>query len=182
MAANIQRVCGHDPDKRTREAGVSTQISIAEFGDIMAELPAGVCAITLPDPDNRPLGLVVTSLTAYTADPASIIFCVAHTSRAHPSVQQATHLGAHLLAKGQDDVARAFASKADDKFAGLDWSWDDGVPRVAGAAAYGKVSLDKTFEHWDHTICIARIERVEKTEGAVPMVYLRRTFEWALTP
>lgn len=159
---------------------MSIQISIPEFADIMSELPAGVVAITLADGE-RPLGLVVTSLTAYTADPASVIFCVANTSRAHKAICSATHYGGHLLAKGQDDVAGALASKAEDKFANIDWTWDDGVPHITGVAAYGRLALEQTFDHWDHTICIARIERVEKTDGAEPMVYLRRQFAWGLT-
>jgi flavin reductase (DIM6/NTAB) family NADH-FMN oxidoreductase RutF len=126
------------------------------------------------------MGLAVTSLSAYTAEPPSIMVSVAHTSRCHRHLVNAERFGVHLLHSGQEPVAKTFASKADDKFADLDWSWDGGVPRVEGALAYLRCTRDAVFEHLDHTVIIGVIEELERTDGADPMLYLRRRFAWRL--
>jgi len=150
------------------------------FADLMAELPAGVAVITTRGTD-RPMGLAVTSLTAYTADPPSIMTSVAHTSRCYEHLLAATHFGVHLLHNGQESIARTFASKADDKFAELDWSWDDDVPRLDGTLAYMRCRRHAAFTHLDHTVLIGVIEDAARAESADAMVYLRRRFSWRVS-
>ena len=152
----------------------------ALFGDLKAELPAGVAVVTAKGPDG-PKGLVVTSLTAYTADPPSILVSVAHSSRSYDTLLAAEHFGVHLLRTGQDVVAGRFASKADDKFAELEWDWDGDVPRVAGALAYLRCETSKAFHHLDHTVVIGTILDVHRDEAAEPMLYLRRGFAWRVS-
>jgi flavin reductase (DIM6/NTAB) family NADH-FMN oxidoreductase RutF len=149
------------------------------FGDLMAELPAGVAVVTTRHGD-EPKGLVVTSLTAYTAEPPSVLVSVAHSSRCYGALLEASHFGVHILQLGQDAVAGAFASKSDDKFAGLDWDWDGDVPRLGGTLAYLRCRTSKAFEHLDHTVLIGIIEDCHRLDAAEPMVYLRRRFAWRL--
>jgi flavin reductase (DIM6/NTAB) family NADH-FMN oxidoreductase RutF len=151
----------------------------ALFGSLMGELPAGVGVITTRAADD-PKGLVVTSLTAYTAEPPSVLVSVAHTSRSYDALLEGSHFGVHVLRQGQDDVASAFASKAEDKFAGLDWDWDGDVPRLHGSLAYLRCRTAKSFTHFDHTVLIGVIEHCDRDEEAEPMVYLRRRFAWRL--
>ncbi|WP_354698847.1 Flavin-dependent monooxygenase, reductase subunit HsaB [Paraconexibacter sp. AEG42_29] len=152
----------------------------AMFGDLMAELPAGVAVVTVGD-GGTPKGLVVTSLTAYTANPPSILVSVAHTSRSYDSLLAASHFGVHVLQVGQDEVAGKFASKDEDKFAGIDWEWDGDVPKVNGSLAYLKCETSKAFHHLDHTVLIGEIGDVDRDEAAEPMLYLRRRFAWRVS-
>lgn len=151
----------------------------AAFGSLMAELPAGVAVLTTRAGD-APKGLAVTSLTAYSAKPPSVLVSVDHSSRSYDALLEGSHFGVHVLQRDQDAVAAAFASKADDKFAGLDWTWDGDVPCLAGSLAYVRCRTAKSFTHFDHTILIGVIEHCDQTEGAEPMVYLRRRFAWRL--
>lgn len=150
------------------------------FGELMAELPAGVAVITVRAPDG-PMGLVMTSLTAYTADPPSVLVSVDHASRCHDSLLDTECFGVHLLACGQDEVAARFASKADDKFRGLDWDWDHDVPRLDGTLAYLRCETSKSFAHLDHTVLIGTIKEAQLDPEAEPMLYLRRRFAWRVT-
>jgi flavin reductase (DIM6/NTAB) family NADH-FMN oxidoreductase RutF len=158
----------------------TAQVSAPEFADLMAELPAGVGVITTPGPAG-PMGLAVTSLTAYTAEPPSVMASVAHSSRCYEHLLSFERFGVHLLHNGQEPIAKVFASKADDKFAELDWSWDDGVPRLHGALAYMRCRHEASFTHLDHTILIGVLEQVERAEGADAMLYLRRRFKWRIS-
>jgi flavin reductase (DIM6/NTAB) family NADH-FMN oxidoreductase RutF len=42
----------------------------------------------------------------------------------------------HLLGQEQAAMAAAFASRSEDKFTNLIWSWDGMVPRLAGVPVY----------------------------------------------
>jgi flavin reductase (DIM6/NTAB) family NADH-FMN oxidoreductase RutF len=152
----------------------------AHFADLMAELPAAVAVVTTTGPDG-PMGLAVTSMTAYTADPPSIMCSVAHTSRCCEHLLGAERFGVHLLHNGQESIAKTFASKSDYKFAALEWSWDADVPQIHGALAYMRCEREATFTHLDHTVLIGRIIDVERATDADPMLYLRRRFAWRLT-
>jgi flavin reductase (DIM6/NTAB) family NADH-FMN oxidoreductase RutF len=158
----------------------TAQVSATEFADLMAELPAGVGVITTPGPDG-PMGLAVTSLTAYTAEPPSIMASVAHSSRCYRHLLGAERFGVHLLHNGQEPIAKVFASKADDKFAELEWSWDADVPRVHETLAYMRCRREAAFTHLDHTVLIGVIEHVRRAEGAEAMLYLRRRFKWRIS-
>lgn len=152
----------------------------ALFGELMAELPAGVAVITVRSPEG-PKGLVMTSLTAYTADPPSLLVSVDHASRCHDSLLDTECFGVHLLARGQDAVASRFASKADDKFTGLGWDWDSDVPRLDGTLAYLRCATSKSFAHLDHTVLIGTITEARLDPEAEPMLYLRRRFAWRVS-
>lgn len=155
----------------------TTGISASAFADLMAELPAGVAVITTRGPEG-PLGLLVTSLSGYTAEPPSVLVSIADSSRSYPSLLAAERFGVHLLHNGQEPIARVFASRGDDKFAELDWTWDGDVPRINGAHAYMRCRRDAQFEHLDHAVLIGLIEEVEHEGASEPMLYLRRRFAW----
>jgi flavin reductase (DIM6/NTAB) family NADH-FMN oxidoreductase RutF len=158
------------------------QQGLERFADAMAELAAGVAVVTVRD-DERPGGLLVTSMTAYTAEPPSVLVSVARSSRSHPALSEGREFGVHMLGAHQQGVARRFASKADDKFADLEWSWDGEVPRIAGTLAYLRCETDAVFDHRDHTILIGLVRALAIDDTAVePLVYWRRELTWRLGP
>lgn len=157
-------------------AGMSTD----SFADLMAELPAAVVVITTRGPAG-PVGLAVTSLAAYSATPPSVMVSIAHSSRCHNHLLASSTFGVHLLHTGQEHIARTFASKVDDKFSRLSWSWHDDVPRLSGSLAYLRCHREAYFAHLDHTVIIGRIESAESSDDLEAMLYLRRKFDWRLS-
>lgn len=151
----------------------------ALFGDLMCELPSGVAVVTTRGPQG-PIGLAVTSVTSYTAAPPSVLVSIADSSRCYDHLLAGETFGVHVLHAGQQDIARTFASKADDKFAELAWAWDGDVPHIAGALAFLRCATEASFTHRDHTILIGRITSTRWTDDVEPMVYLRRRFAWRL--
>ncbi len=159
----------------------SRTITPKDFGDLMSSLPSGVAVITTQGA-HGPMGLTVTSMGPFTAEPPTIMVSVAHSSRSCAPLLQAERFGVHVLHRQQEAVAMAFVRKDDDKFAGLDWSWDDGVPRIDDVRAYLRCRRDATFTHHDHTVVIGEIEAVERhaDEAIAPLLYHQRTFCWSL--
>lgn len=149
------------------------------FQDAMASLASGVSVITARRGDGRPCGLAATSVTSYSANPPSLLVSVAHDSRCHDALTACSHFGVHILHAGEEQVARVFASRGDDKFEGLDWRWDDDVPELSGALAYLRCRRSESLSRYDHTILIGDIEG-GRLEHAEPLLYARRRMDWLL--
>ena len=72
-----------------------------------------------------------------------------------------------------------FAGKGDDKFAGLDWGWDDDVPGAARHARLPALPARRLLRRYDHTILIGDIEH-GRLEPGEPLLYARRRMDWLL--
>jgi flavin reductase (DIM6/NTAB) family NADH-FMN oxidoreductase RutF len=151
------------------------------FREAMAGLCSGVAVVTARRDDGNPCGLVATSVSSFSARPPSVLVSVDHSSRCHRALVDGDTFGVHLLAADQEPLAHVFAGRGDDKFAGVDWSWDDGVARLAGSLAYLRCRRSALFELYDHSLLVGDVTGGSIVPGD-PLVYLRRRFGWGLAP
>jgi len=149
------------------------------FRDAMAGLASGVAVVTARRDDERPCGLVATSVSSFSVAPPSVLVSVAHTSRCHAALTERDAFGVHLLAADQERLAHVFAGLGDDKFAGVDWSWDDGVPRIARTLSYLRCRRSALFELYDHSLLIGDVTG-GSADGGDPLVYMSRSLDWRL--
>jgi flavin reductase (DIM6/NTAB) family NADH-FMN oxidoreductase RutF len=159
------------------------ELDVAElFRESMAGLCSGIAVITAQRPDGEPCGLVATSVSSFSARPPSVLVSVDHSSRCHRPLVDGDTFGVHVLAAGQTDLARVFAGRGDDKFAGVDWSWDDGVARIANCLSYLRCRRSALFELYDHSLLVGDVTGGSLTAGAEPLVYMWRRMGWGLIP
>jgi flavin reductase (DIM6/NTAB) family NADH-FMN oxidoreductase RutF len=156
-------------------------VSVDElFRESMAGLCSGVAVVTARREDGEPCGLVATSISSFSAVPPSVLVSIGHTSRCHTALIECEHFGVHLLRDDQAELARLFASLAEDKFAGLDWHWDELVPVLGGTLAYLRCRRSALFELYDHSILIGDVAGGERSDGQ-PLVYMDRRMDWRLS-
>ena len=159
-----------------------TETSVgALFQEAMASLASGVAVITARRDDGHPCGLAATSVTSYSAAPPSLLVSIAHSSRCHVALSRCAGFGVHILSAYEEPLARVFAGRGDDKFAGLDWRWDGDVPELGGALAYLRCRRAENFERYDHTILIGDLDGGRLDQGE-PLLYARRRMDWLLHP
>jgi len=152
------------------------------FREAMSHLASGVAVVTAKRPDGLPCGIAATSLVSYSVHPPSLLVSVWHESRCHDALAQAERFGVHLLRSDQVEVAQRFADRlAPDKFAGIDWRWDEGVPELTAVLAYLRCRRAENFVRYDHTILIGDLER-GRIERGEPLVYARRRMDWLMQP
>jgi flavin reductase (DIM6/NTAB) family NADH-FMN oxidoreductase RutF len=152
------------------------------FREAMTHLASGVAVITARRADGEPCGIAATSLTSYSAHPPSLLVSVWHVSRCHDALAAGEHFGVHLLKSDQVSLAQRFADRTlDDKFAGLDWDWDEDVPELGGVLAYLRLRRAENFVKYDHTVLIGDLERGRIEQGE-PLVYARRRMDWLMQP
>ena len=149
------------------------------FAEAMASLASGVTVITARRADGEPCGLAATSTAAFSADPQSVMVSIAHASRCHDTLAGCEQFGVHILGAHQEPDARVFASRADDKFAQLDWRWDGDVPELLGTLAYLRCRRADTFSRYDHSILIGDLEDGRHDHGQ-PLLYAQRRMNWTL--
>jgi flavin reductase (DIM6/NTAB) family NADH-FMN oxidoreductase RutF len=153
----------------------------ALFREAMAQLVSGIAVVTARHDDGRPCGLVATSVSSFSAAPPSVLVSIGHTSRCHTALVEGEVFGLHLLSSGQGALADLFASRAEDKFAGIEWGWDDEVPVLGGVVAYLRCRRSALFELYDHSILIGDAVGGAVSEGE-PLVYRGRRMDWRLAP
>ena len=150
------------------------------FKDAMSSLASGVAVVSARRPDGKPCGLAATAVASYSAHPPSLLVSVAHSSRCHTALTESEHFGVHILRADEAALAEVFAGKGDDKFAGVDWRWDDDVPELQGTIAYLRCRRAANFVQYDHTILIGDIE-TGRFEHGEPLLYARKRMDWLLT-
>ena len=150
----------------------------ATFRSIMASLPSGVAVVTTRDEDGAPRGFTATSVCGVSADPPLILVCVGTTSRTLPALRGSGRVVLNVMRAGRGRLGARFASKAEDKFAGIGWAATaSGLPvLVADALAWAECATVAEIEGGDHAILLARIERGSAVPGALPLVYFHRRF------
>lgn len=163
--------------RATASAGAA--VPRAAFLDSMAMMPSAVAVVTALRADGAPCGLLATSVTSFSTDPASILVSVSRRARSHPAIITGAAFGVHLLARGQQGIARVFASLSDDKFAGLAWRHHHGVPVLDGCLVRMICTRSAHFSHADHTVVIGGVFDVA-IKPAEPLVYFNRSMAWEL--
>lgn len=149
------------------------------FREAMAGLASGVAVVTARRDDGQPCGLVATSVSSFSAQPPSVLASISHTSRCHSALITSAAFGVHVLAAGQEQIAHVFADRGDDKFGGVEWSWDDDVPRIAGALSYLRCRRSALFELYDHSLLVGDVAQGAVRDGQ-PLVYMDRSMGWRL--
>lgn len=130
----------------------------------------GVTVVTVMD-DDRPRGLAVNAFSSISLDPPTVMVCIQRTSSTHDPLFRASHLAINILSTDQVDVVNRFASRSDDKFAGLDWAAGPfGSPVIDRSSAQMEVLIRERLQASTHTVFICRVVHATVSER-VPMVY-----------
>ena len=118
---------------------------------------SGVTVVTAMD-GQTPRGLAVNAFSSISLDPPTVMVAVQRTSSTHDCLYRATHLAINILSTDQLDVVNKFATKADDKFAGLDWvPGPFGSPLIERSAAQMEVEIRERLQASTHTVFICRV-------------------------
>ena len=84
-----------------------------------------------------PAGATANAVCSLSIEPMLMLACLDRGSRTLLAVQAADRFGISVLHAGQEQIARAFATKAPvaEKWAGVAWSERDGIPAIDDALA-----------------------------------------------
>ena len=144
-----------------------------EFRRILGHYPTGVCAVTAAS-GGRPVGMIVGSFTSVSLDPPLVAFFPDRKSKTWPLIEGARRFCVSVLSERQQDVCRALSSKAEDKFANVDYRMSaQNVPILTGVVAWIDCELYAVHDAGDHFIAIGAVMALDVDHPHPPLVFLQ---------
>lgn len=147
------------------------QFDPAEFRSALGRFATGVTVITTVDGEGRRYGVTANSYNSVSLDPPLVLWSLARSSRSFEAFHAAEAFAIHILSVHQEDLARRFASKDVDKFAGLHvHDGYGGVPLFDECAAHFECVTENRFEGGDHVIFLGRVVSFERCDND-PLIF-----------
>jgi 3-hydroxy-9,10-secoandrosta-1,3,5(10)-triene-9,17-dione monooxygenase reductase component len=146
-------------------------LSPEQFRAALSGYATGVTVVTAIG-ENGPSGATANAVTSLSLDPPMMLACLDRGSRTLLAVQAANRFGVSVLHDGQEEIARAFATKAPvaEKWEGVGWGERDGVPAIDGALVFVACDLRDVIAGGDHVIVTGAVTSLETSEGT-PLVF-----------
>ena len=144
----------------------------AAFKHAMSHFASGVTIVTT-EHEGKPFGMTVASFASLSLRPPLVLVCIEKTVKTHDAIAASGKFGVSILSSSQQDVSSRFASRAEDKFSGIEVRRGAlGLPLIAGALTTVECSVENSLPGGDHTIFIGKVVDAQSAEGA-PLVYFR---------
>jgi flavin reductase (DIM6/NTAB) family NADH-FMN oxidoreductase RutF len=146
--------------------------------DAFRQALAAVCtpvAVVTTSAGDRHHGTTVGAFCSLSLNPPLILVALDRGSELLRLISGTGRYGVNVLAADQHAAAAQFATKSADKFGGIDWRPDRGLPRLAHSAAWLACSLRELVQGGDHLIAVGMVEHAESA-GRPPLLYHQRAF------
>jgi len=162
------------PDPRaqsTAPAASAPSIDPRTLRTVLGCFATGVTIVTCVDAQGQRIGLTANSFNALSLDPPLVLWSLRCASPSLAAFRSASHFAINILAEGQVELSRRFASALPDKFAEGVWApGEGGAPVLAGAAAVLECARHAEHEVGDHVLFIGRICRMADL-AAPPLLF-----------
>lgn len=144
------------------------------FRKVLGHYPTGVCAITAMDQNGTVSGMAVGSFTSVSLNPPLVAFLPDRNSTSWPKIERAGKFCVNVLSDEQLDVCKRFASKAENKFEGLDYYLsDNGSPIIKGVVAWIDCDLERVDEAGDHYIVLGAVRNLQIESGGNSLLFVQ---------
>ncbi|WNZ12908.1 flavin reductase family protein [Streptomyces sp. 11x1] len=146
------------------------------FREAMASFPSGVTIVTTVDEDGRPWGFTASAFSSVSAEPPLVQVSLSRSAECHPVFERSSRWAINILHDGHHALARRFATRGADKFAGNEFRLTpEGLPYLPDASVRLDVSAYDRHVSGDHTILVARVHDVQLGQEPAT-VYFQRGF------
>ncbi|MER5177268.1 flavin reductase family protein [Streptomyces sp. NPDC002896] len=151
----------------------------AGFLDAMAALAGGVCIVTTLGEGGRPAGFTSTAAMSLSRSPQLLAIGVDGAGRTLPLIRRSGRFALNILGADGESVARRFAGRTADRFAGLEWTPDhNGLPLLTEYSSHVLACrVEDDVPAGDHRLLIAAVEAITPgLGGATALVHLGRRY------
>ncbi|MBV0934372.1 flavin reductase family protein [Marinobacterium weihaiense] len=157
----------------------NTSFDSKAFRSALGTFTTGVTIITATAADGTKVGMTANSFNSVSLDPPLVLWSLAKTANSLPVFTEAKHWNVHVLSVEQEPLSGRFASRGEDKFAGLDL--DDGLteaPLLPNCTARFQCRTAFMHDGGDHIIFIGEVLGFDQTD-LPPLVF--QSGQYALT-
>jgi 3-hydroxy-9,10-secoandrosta-1,3,5(10)-triene-9,17-dione monooxygenase reductase component len=147
----------------------------------ISQFSTGVAVITTKT-DEGLVGMTASAVSSLSMEPLQLIVCIGNTLATRAAIVDSGRFAVNVLGRGQDHLAKQFASRRPDKFAGVGLSSDHDVPVLSDAIAHFVCSVGGTLPGGDHTIVVGDVLSCGYVRDADPLVYFGSVFAGLCSP
>ena len=143
-------------------------VDLRQFAGCFA---TGIMVVTTKDKDDTYYGLTMNAVSCVCLDPPTFLICIDKTANSLAPLMESRVFALNILAQGQSDISNTFATKGEDKFAGVKTRPGAlGTPLIEGALATAEFRVTETFAAGDHFIVLGEAHSAEVTDDE-PLIY-----------
>jgi flavin reductase (DIM6/NTAB) family NADH-FMN oxidoreductase RutF len=138
-----------------------TDFDAYELRRALGRFSTGVTIVSCRTEGGAPIGLTANSFNALSLEPPLVLWSLRQSSPSLPAFAGAAHFAINVLAEGQVELSRRFASALADKFD--EGVWSDGIggaPVLAGCVAVIECERVSQQAAGDHVLFIGRVLRL----------------------
>ena len=148
-------------------------VSPEDFRVALSAYATGVTVVTAVG-EQGPSGATASAVTSLSLDPPMMLACLDRGSRTLTSVRAQGRFGVNALAAGQADLAHRFSAKdpAPAKWEAVEWTEQQGLPRLEGALVWVACELRDLIDGGDHLILTGNVLEAEASERE-PLLFHR---------
>jgi flavin reductase (DIM6/NTAB) family NADH-FMN oxidoreductase RutF len=123
----------------------------------------------------EPAGTTVSAFSSLSLQPRLVMVALDRGSRLLARLRRTRRFGVNILDAAQSELAMLFATKREDKFAGVEWSDRAGLPYLHGSPGWAECAVESLLPGGDHVIVVGRVDDLEYQE-CTPLIYGARSF------
>jgi flavin reductase (DIM6/NTAB) family NADH-FMN oxidoreductase RutF len=156
----------------------STAADYVAIADRLKEAMASVCtpvSVVTGIDGHRPHGTTVSAFASLSMNPPMVLVSLDRGSNLLEIVRATGKFGVNILGSTSAKEALNFARKNEDKFDGVEWAIDHGVPRLSRSAAWVACEVADVVDGGDHVIVLGAVVGADHGAGE-PLTYYRRAF------
>lgn len=149
----------------------SSDDAARRFRNALGMFATGITVVTTRTPDGVPLGLTVNSFNSVSLEPPLIVWSLGNDVSVREQFEGCEYYAINVLAADQEALSNRFASRVDDRFAGLALEeGEGGVPLLSGCCA--RFVCRNTTRHpgGDHIVFIGEVVSFDREERP-PLIY-----------
>lgn len=148
-----------------------------DFRAALAHFPTGVCVITARLDNGDLVGMAVSSFTSVSLDPPLVGFFPDRRSGSWQRARATGRFCVNLLAEEQEAVCRCFASREENKFAGIGHHISDmGLPVLDGVVATIECDIFSETEAGDHYFVLGEVRRLYANRARRPLIFFQKGY------
>ena len=146
--------------------------SATEFRDALGMFATGVTIVTARTDTGNLVGLTANSFNSVSLSPPLVLWSLARSAGSMAAFSTGLHYAINILSADQQELAKQFAKRDHDRFAGVEYELGGaGAPLIAGAAASFECFNRSRYEEGDHVIFVGEVERCTHRVGASPLLF-----------
>jgi flavin reductase (DIM6/NTAB) family NADH-FMN oxidoreductase RutF len=150
-------------------------LSADDYRNAIGRFLTGVTVVTTQHAGQLQ-GITASAVASVSLQPPTLLICLNRQSSTCRTLTTSGAFCVNVLADAQQALGLRFASKTDDKFAGIEFlPGANGAPRIAGALAQLECTVTSMHEAATHNVFFGTVTQVHVADGQ-PLAYFRGSF------